>query len=114
MYASTQRAEQSLGQVSISPEVVESVKEELSRARSIALFLLAPFIGLLYAMAMPFVGLGMILMLAVKAFTKATNIGRYKAIGLLLASPFIGLVYVLSFPVVGLVMLVRQSYRHKE
>lgn len=111
MYATSQRAEQSLGQLNVSPVVVKAVKEELHRARNIALFLLAPFIGLAYAAAMPFVGLAMILMLAVKAFAKATNIQKYKAIGLLLASPFIGLMYVLSFPVVGAVMLIRQTYK---
>ena len=37
-----------------------------SQLKNIALFAAAPFIGLLYAMAMPFVGLGMLGYLALR------------------------------------------------
>jgi hypothetical protein len=38
----------------------------LRYARNIALFVLAPFIGLAYAVAFPFVGLGMLAWMALK------------------------------------------------
>lgn len=38
-----------------------------SKLLNIALFFAAPFIGLLYAMLLPFVGMGMMLMLSLKS-----------------------------------------------
>lgn len=38
----------------------------LRAARNVALFLLAPFIGLAYVVALPFVGLGMLAWMAVR------------------------------------------------
>ena len=41
-----------------------------SRLKNIALFLAAPFIGLIYAVLLPFVGMGMLVWAAARALTK--------------------------------------------
>jgi hypothetical protein len=58
----------------------------LGTAKSIALFVAAPLIGLVYAVAFPFVGLAMLAWLAVRAMPK-----KMKNVLLFFASPFIGL-----------------------
>ncbi|MBI5912691.1 MAG: response regulator, partial [Betaproteobacteria bacterium] len=77
--------------------------------KNIALFFAAPFIGLAYIVAFPFVGIGMLAMLAGRAAAKN---GTLKAIGVALkhvamicAAPIFGLVYMLLFPFIGLALL---------
>ena len=77
--------------------------------KNIALFFAAPFIGLAYIVAFPFVGLGMLAVLAGRA---AANNGTLKAVAvalkhvaMLLAAPIFGLVYILLFPFIGLALL---------
>ena len=55
-------------------EVFTSVRQAIkaSRVYDVALFLAAPFIGLIYAVALPFVGTGMILYQGWKAL-KSSN-----------------------------------------
>lgn len=79
------------------------------RLLNMALFLAAPFIGLLYAVALPLVGGAMLASMAGRAFSRAAE-GRpvltfVKNTGLLLAAPFVGLVYAVSLPLVGMGML---------
>ncbi len=78
-------------------------------AKNVALFLLAPFIGLVYAVLLPFVGIAMLLWTAAKALAATGALTRtthfVKALAALLVAPLIGLVYVLSFPFVGIAML---------
>lgn len=103
--------------------------------KNMALFLCAPFIGLLYAVLLPFVGLGMLAWIGAKAaFAHAARVrdaprlvepvmapatpaaarpeaqpvkraGTLKNIALFLCAPFIGLAYAVLLPVVGLGML---------
>ena len=112
----TLRAEQGLGQITIPQETIDAVKEEGRRAANIGLFLMAPFIGLFYAMALPFVGMGMIAWLGAKAFIKTDgwakttvlvlNIAlKMRGIALFIAAPFIGLAYAVALPFLGLGML---------
>ncbi|MGP0059360.1 MAG: hypothetical protein ACLPID_08755 [Beijerinckiaceae bacterium] len=77
--------------------------------KNVALFFAAPFIGLAYIAALPFVGLGL---LAFKAARAAAKIEAVKTVGLMLrtggmmlAAPFIGLACVIFFPFIGLAML---------
>ena len=77
--------------------------------RNILLFFAAPFIGLAYIVVFPFVGLGM---MAVLAAREANKMPKLRAIGvtmkniaMILAAPVFGLVYVLLFPFIGLVSL---------
>jgi CheY-like chemotaxis protein len=82
--------------------VVEAEKKE-NRAKNIALFLAAPFIGLLYVMAMPFVAAGMLAWFGGKALAKKVPIVR--PIALTIAAPFIGLAFVVAAPFIGIGML---------
>ena len=77
--------------------------------KNIALFFAAPFIGLAYIVALPFVGIGA---LAYFGWNAAAKNGRFKAfavtlkhVAMLLAAPIFGLVYILLFPFIGLALL---------
>jgi hypothetical protein len=91
-------------------ETRATVLEETGNGlKNIALFLVAPFIGLVYAVMLPFVGLAVLAMLAgrvVAKFETAKAVGRVlKDGGLAIAAPFIGLAYVVFFPFIGLGVL---------
>ena len=77
--------------------------------KNIALFLAAPFIALAYIVALPFVGLGLLAVLAARAALKFPAVRTVavvlKHIAMLLAAPFIGLAYVVFFPVICLAVL---------
>ena len=82
---------------------------EGSALKNIALFLASPFIGLLYIIALPIVGLGVLAVLAVRGAAKFPAVRTLglglKHIAMLLAAPFIGLAYVVFFPVICLAAL---------
>jgi CheY-like chemotaxis protein len=69
---------------------------------NIALFLAAPFIGLLYALALPFVGMGLLASIAFKAAMKND---RIRFAGTMIAAPFIGLAFAVVMPIAGLITL---------
>jgi CheY-like chemotaxis protein len=77
--------------------------------KNMALFLSAPFVGLLYAVLLPFVGLGMLGWFAGQALlerAKARNVVRFGSFTLrLLAAPFIGLAFLIVLPFAALGML---------
>ena len=80
-----------------------------SALKNIALFFLAPFIGLAYIVALPIYGFGVLAVLAGRAALKNAKV---KAIALVLkhtamvfAAPFVGLAYVVLFPFIGLALL---------
>jgi len=79
---------------------------KFSTLRNMALFLSAPFVGLLYAVLLPFVGMGMLGWVAVKALLDHPKLGEPVRFGLkVIAAPFIGLAYLLIFPFAGIAML---------
>jgi len=91
-------------------EVHAEPLEKTNRLRSIALFLLAPFIGLAYAVLLPVVGTAALAWMGAQALlTKVpaarTGLRFLKNAGLLVAAPFIGLAYIVLLPFVGIVML---------
>jgi CheY-like chemotaxis protein len=90
----------------VIPAELEAAKKG-STARNIALFFAAPFIGLAYILAMPFVGLGMLGWFAAKAsMTKVKRLApAAKHIGLLFSAPVVGLVFILAIPFAGLALL---------
>ncbi len=100
--------------VEVEP-VVETlpVAEEEVRPRNpllnILLFFAAPFIGLAYIIALPFVAFGAFVVFASRAAEKHHTLNKIltalKFVGLFLAAPFLGLAYVTIFPLVGLFML---------
>jgi hypothetical protein len=69
------------------------------RAKNVALFLIAPFIGLAYLLAFPVIGFGMLLWVAAKAVMKNENT---RPVALVIASPVIALVFVTVGPIVAL------------
>lgn len=90
-------------------EVRTEAVESGNTVKNVALFLAAPFIGLAYAVLLPFVGIAMLLWTAGKALVATGVIARaaqfLKVMALLALAPFIGLVYAVSFPFVGIAML---------
>lgn len=102
--------------VEVAAEAAAEVAEEsttgsavMTAAKNVALFFAAPFVGLAYILALPFVGLGMLAWTATKAAAKnhaLSTVGRVaKNTGLLLAAPLIGLAYILLLPIIGFAML---------
>jgi len=79
-----------------------------SRLRDIALFAAAPFIGLAYAVLMPFVGLAMLAWIAGKEIARRAareGGGTLKFIGMALGTPLLGLAYAVLLPFAGLATL---------
>lgn len=78
--------------------------------KNVLLFLAAPFIGLAYIVAFPFVGLGVLAVLAVRAAAKFKAVKlaglALKNVGMVVAAPVLGLAFVVFFPFVGLAGLV--------
>jgi hypothetical protein len=78
--------------------------------KNIALFLLAPFLGLAYIIALPFVGIAALALLTVRAAAKFSAVrvagDVLGTVGAALAAPVIGLAYVVFFPFIGLGALV--------
>lgn len=85
-----------------APQAAES---EESQLKKVGLFMAAPFIGLAYAVALPFVGLGALTWMGIKAFAESSAPARLLAFArnaaLFFAAPFLGLAYALLLPVVG-------------
>jgi len=92
----------------VAPEPPAAAKKA-SLLKNMALFLSAPFIGLLYAVLLPFVGIGMLAWVVAEPLLKherTKDALRFVGfIGQLAAAPFIGLAFVVLFPIVGLAML---------
>lgn len=80
-----------------------------SNAKTVALLLAAPFIGLAYAVLLPLAGLATLAWMAVGALVTQPMARKMavhlKNVALFLAAPFIGLAYALSLPLVGAGML---------
>jgi len=92
-----------------TPETPAETASAISRIKDVALFVAAPFIGLVYAVFMPFVGIGMAAWFAAKALAKypaMRSAGEVMLdVGKFAAAPFIGLAYAVLMPFVGLAML---------
>ncbi|HKB53472.1 MAG TPA: response regulator [Ramlibacter sp.] len=73
------------------------------------LFLSAPFVGLVYAILLPFVGLGMLAWIGGKAAMESPKVREGVAFAGFLAklagAPLVGLAYIIAYPFVGLVAL---------
>ena len=84
--------------------------EKTNNLKNIALFLAAPFIGLVYALFLPVVGLAMLAWVGGKALLALPTTKKVlKLLGnvaKVIAAPFIGLAYAVMLPFVGTAMLV--------
>jgi len=78
-------------------------------AKNVALFFAAPFIGLAYIIALPFVGFGMLAWLGAKALMKHEGTRRLMVAAgktsMLVVGPILGLVYIVALPAAGFAML---------
>ena len=68
-------------------------------AKNVALFLIAPFVGLAYLIAFPVIGLGMLAWTAAKAVMKSKTA---RPVALVIAAPVIALGFVTVGPIVAL------------
>lgn len=91
-----------------TPAPAEAAAPE-STIKNIALFFAAPFIGLLYAVFLPFVGLGIAAWYGAQALMKTGTLRRAGEAVLTVAkiavAPFIGLAYIIVLPFAGLAAL---------
>jgi len=71
-------------------------------AKNVALFFAAPFVGLAYILAFPFVGIGMLAWIGGKALMKNDTLRTPAA---LIVGPLLGLAFVLALPYVGIALL---------
>lgn len=82
----------------------------LATLKSVALFFAAPFFGLAYIVAFPFVGLGIAAWFGVKALMKhaaARKTAQFMMwVGMFAVAPLLGLALVILLPVIGAAMLV--------
>jgi hypothetical protein len=69
------------------------------RAKNVALFFLAPFIGLAYLLTFPVIGFGMLVWAAAKA---VMNSKKARPVALAIAAPVIALAFVTAGPIVAL------------
>jgi hypothetical protein len=90
-------------------EPAESAATTRELFKNMALFLSAPFVGLLYAILLPFVGLAMLAWFAGRALFESAKVRRILRTGrkvlLIAAAPFVGLVYLIALPFAGLGIL---------
>src|SRR3989344_5944278 len=100
-----------------APTAVAAETKTGSRVKDIALFLAAPFIGLVYMLLFPFVGMFLLARVAFQAREKKLEaeaaVGRspLKSVALFLAAPFIGLIFAIGAPFIGLALLVRAALK---
>lgn len=89
------------------PAVAEKEKE--STLKNVALFFAAPFVGLAYILAFPFIGLGMLAWMGGRELMKYRAVRKIavfmKHFSLVVAAPLLGLAYIVALPFVGLAML---------
>ena len=97
--------ELALARLETAAEKFNTVTEHVTATtRTVMLMAAAPFIGLLFVLALPVICVALTAYYAVKlAAARWATVARHlKNVALFLAAPFIGLAYMLALPVVGL------------
>jgi CheY-like chemotaxis protein len=79
--------------------------------KNMLLFLSAPFVGLLYILLLPLVGVGTALWTAARWLAQPTVLPRTKRVLQRAAAPLVGLAYVIVLPFAGLAMLAWTAIR---
>jgi CheY-like chemotaxis protein len=102
-------AQAALASLALPEELTEAPATAAPREsllKNVALFFAAPFIGLAYLIAFPFVAgamLGWLALQAARKYPLVRTIGTIaKHAGMLIAVPFVGLAFIVLFPLVGL------------
>ena len=80
---------------------------------AITLFALAPFIGLAYAICLPFAGMAVLAWTGGKAFAKSSA-PRWMMVcvmdaALFIAAPFAGLFCAVTMPIIGIALIVKNA-----
>jgi len=80
---------------------------------NVALAVAAPLIGLVFVVAFPLAGLGILAWIGARALARrAKALARFaKNVALFVAAPFVGLVYAVAFPFVGIGFLAWRGAR---
>ncbi|HTT48994.1 MAG TPA: response regulator [Pseudolabrys sp.] len=101
-----------VAQVIALPTAAPAPEAEPARGSAlinVLLFFAAPFIGLAYIVAFPFVGLGAMAVLAARAANKNPRLHAIgvtmKHVAMAFAAPLLGLLYIMLFPFIGLASL---------
>lgn len=86
-----------------------------STVKNIALFMIAPFVGLVYAMLFPFFALGTLAWIGGKALIESVAVKaalrHAKKLAMIASAPVVGLLFVTTFPVAGIAALVWMGLR---
>lgn len=97
------------------PATVEPAAPRGGVLKNMLLFLSAPFVGLLYIVLLPLVGVGMLAWMGGRALMQRPKaravLGALRSTVILLASPLIGLAYVIFLPIAGLAALLWTAAR---
>lgn len=105
---------QEVSETAVEPQPAVAEKESAFKnvarfVKTVALLFAAPFVGLAYAIALPFFGLGMLAWMGARALARHSAAKKaavfLKNVALFIAAPFVGLVYALLFPFIGFGML---------
>lgn len=99
-----------------APGIERAVIRRPSALRTAAMLVAAPFLGLAFVVAFPFVALGLLVWTALAAAAErypwVARVGRFaRNVGLFFAAPFIGLAYAVAFPFVGIGLIGVHGYR---
>jgi len=109
------QAEAAITETAVVAAEPGALKGILTFAGKIGLFVAAPFIGLAYALFLPFFGLAVLAWMGARALVRYNTLirlaGFLKNVALFVAAPFIGLAYALLLPFVGLGMLAWMAVR---
>jgi hypothetical protein len=93
----------------VANNATPAVEEEGSALKNIALFFLAPFIGLAYIVLFPLAGLVALAVLAGRFAAKYEAVRVTATVaknaGLAVAAPVLGLAYIVLFPFIGMAAL---------
>ena len=91
------------------PAEAEAPEEAGHALKNIVLFFAAPFIGLAYIIAFPFVGLAVLAVLVARLGAKFEAVRAtaraLRAVGMAVVAPVLGLAYIVLFPFIGLAAL---------
>ncbi|UCH74906.1 MAG: response regulator [Rhodospirillales bacterium] len=109
------QAEMVVPETAPAVERAGTLKDVLAFAGKAALFVAAPLIGLVYALFLPFYGLGLLTWMGARALFRISVMKRLagflKNVALFIAAPFIGLAYAILLPFVGLGLLAWMGVR---
>jgi CheY-like chemotaxis protein len=100
----------------VAPEMARPSAGRPSAVRTVAMLAAAPFVGLAFVVAFPFIALGLLVWTGLRAAAEnhawIGRVGRFvRNVALFFAAPFIGLAYAVAFPFIGIGLIGLHGYR---